>query len=215
MKYDAVIFDLDGLLLDTESLCTIAGQRAFSEAGLEAPETLFHAMIGVDTETCRQMIQDSFGDRADVDQINTTWEHHFSDMLRADIPVKQGAKTLLSYLHDQGIPRAIATSSSFSSAQQKVSVAGLNQWVDVVVTVDCVKNAKPAPDPYLEAAARLGVDPSRCLAFEDSDPGATAALSAGMTVVQIPDIVPAGKVPVHFVADTLINGAKLCGLIRA
>ena len=85
--------------------------------------------------------------------------------------------------------------------------------VDAIVAVDCVANAKPAPDPYLHAASLLGMTPARCVAFEDSDPGTRATLAAGMTVVQVPNILPSRVDEVHFVAKNLIDGAKACGLM--
>ncbi len=82
-----------------------------------------------------------------------------------------------------------------------------------MVTVDDVARAKPAPDPFLLAARLLGVDPQRCLAFEDSEPGAEAAFAAGMTVVQVPDIVPASGRFAHLVAPDLMAGARAIGLV--
>ena len=211
--YDAVIFDMDGLLLDTEALATKAGMSAFAKAGLDAPASLFHALIGVDSATCRQLVIDLFGDQVDMEAVNDEWDRHFFELIQSDIPMKPGVETLMTALDKAGIPYAIATSSDRHSAQHKAKVTGLGKRVQHIVSADCVANRKPAPDPYLKAAALLGVPPEKCLAFEDSDPGATAALAAGMTVVQVPDITPAGKVPVHFVADTLLNGAKMAGIM--
>ncbi len=83
-----------------------------------------------------------------------------------------------------------------------------------VVGYDAVARAKPAPDVFLEAADRLKVAPTRCVAFEDSDTGVAAALEAGMTVVQVPDMVPARSTRAHHLAPSLLDGARACGLIR-
>jgi len=213
--YDAVIFDMDGLLLDTEALIIQAGKTAFTSVGVEAPVDFFHWCVGVDTATCRAKARELFGQDLDIDHVERVMDDEWERLTSTHIPFKLGAERVLDYLAGMSIPRAIATSSSLESAKRKMRVARLERWVETVVSVDCVSNAKPAPDPYLHAAKLLGFEPNRCLAFEDSDTGARAALAAGMTVVQVPDINPAGKVPVHFVAKTLEEGARISGLMTA
>lgn len=213
--FDAVIFDMDGLLLDTEIIATKAGQIAFKAAGIDAPVSFFHEMVGVDSQNCRKLASARFGDSLDMDLVDRIWDRTFDELTSVRIPFKPHVEEVMEWLSGQAFPRAIATSSGYDSAHRKVQIAGLDRWVEIIVSRDCVPNPKPAPDPYLEAAKRLNVAPSRCVVFEDSDPGARAALAAGMTVVQVPDIIPAGTVPVHHVAESLISGAKACGLMPA
>jgi beta-phosphoglucomutase-like phosphatase (HAD superfamily) len=108
---------------------------------------------------------------------------------------------------------ALATSSRGEPAREKLEGADLLRHFRTVVTFDDVAAPKPAPDAYLLAAERLGVDPRRCLAFEDSETGARAAHAAGMTVVQVPDLHPTKGAHAHHVAPSLLEGAALAGLI--
>jgi HAD superfamily hydrolase (TIGR01509 family) len=111
------------------------------------------------------------------------------------------------------LPLAIVTSSRRASAAQKLALAGIAGHFTRVVVLEDVTTPKPAPEAYLLAAARLGVAPDRCLAFEDSEPGAEAAYRAGCTVVQVPDILPSQGRWAHHLAPDLLTGARLAGLI--
>ena len=213
--FDAVIFDMDGLLLDTEIIATKAGQIAFKAAGIDAPVSFFHEMVGVDSQNCRKLARSRYGDSLDMDLVDQVWDRTFDELTSKHIPFMPYVEDVMDWLVAAGIPRAIATSSTYDSAHRKVKIAGLDRWVETIVSCDCVQNPKPAPDPYLEAAKRLNVPPSRCAAFEDSDPGARAALAAGMTVIQVPDIIPAGAVNVHHTAGNLLEGLKVSGLMTA
>ena len=118
-------------------------------------------------------------------------------------------------LREMGMPFAIATSSTRDQAREKLAAARLTDSFDIVVTRSDVPDPKPAPDVYLLAAKRLGIDPTRCLAFEDSDIGARAARAAGMTVVQVPDMTPLSGDHADLMAEDLIAGARGIGLLAA
>jgi beta-phosphoglucomutase-like phosphatase (HAD superfamily) len=112
-----------------------------------------------------------------------------------------------------GLPKALATSSTRRQADTKLALTGLGTHFAHVVTFDDVSDPKPHPEPYLLAARLLGVDAARCVAFEDSETGARSAHAAGMTVVQIPDIVPASGDFAHHIAPDLMTAARKLGLI--
>jgi HAD superfamily hydrolase (TIGR01509 family) len=207
--YDAILFDLDGTLVDTESIALTTAIEAFSAHGIAVGRAFLEGLVGKDDATGYRLMRAAFPE-ADLEAINQTHRAAFARETAQSLPLKPGAAALLRTLRQ---PRAIVTSSRRDSAARKLAVAGLAGQFAEVVTFDDVRAPKPAPDPYLLAAARLGVDPARCLVFEDSEPGAEAAHRAGCRVVQVPDIVPASGRWAHHLAADLLSGARLAGLI--
>lgn len=212
--FDAVIFDLDGLLIDTESISLSAGPEACRALGFEVSPAFFETLVGIDDVTGFTMLSAHVGAPIDRDAINAEWDAACLRHFQKGIPLKPGVSDLLDHLDQRGTPRAIATSSTRPRATLKLSMSGLAARFTTVVSVDCIVNPKPAPDPYLHAAHLLGVDPRRCVAFDDSDTGVRSAHAAGMTVVQVPDIKPSSENLAHFTAQSLLDGARASGLLK-
>jgi HAD superfamily hydrolase (TIGR01509 family) len=187
---EAAIFDMDGLLIDTEAVYIEAYHAAAQAIGTKMPLELCHAMIGMPTRECEAMIQHHFGPAFSVEQFQARFNEHARLMLDADVPVKPGAVELLVWLGERGLPLAIATSSRATTVQRHLGRAGLLGHFKAITTRHDVERGKPHPDVYLEAARRLGVAPERCIAFEDSNVGLTAAHAAGTMAIMVPDIVP-------------------------
>lgn len=206
---DAILFDLDGTLIDTESVAMVAGRAAFAALGHPVQDAFLHGLVGVDLPTAGGMIQSAYP-QIDLGLLNTHWRDGFESAIAVDLPMKRGAKALLEMSLR---PMAIVTSSGRDAAHQKLRMVQIDHHFDHVITVDDVMMAKPAPEPYLLAAQRLGVDPARCLVFEDSETGAEAAHRAGCIVVQVPDLVPSQGRWAHHLADDLLAGARHYGLI--
>ncbi|NJM83731.1 MAG: HAD family phosphatase [Tabrizicola sp.] len=206
--YDALLFDLDGTLVDTESIALAAGMRAFAAHGHPVSETFMHGLVGKDEPTAGRLIRAAFPE-ADMDRINHHWRAGFDAGVEAGLTLKAGAERLLA---DTDLRRAIVTSTGRHGAHRKLAIAGIAQSFDHVVTLDDVVSPKPAPDPYLLAASLLGLPPGRCLVFEDSETGAEAAYRAGCIVVQVPDVVPSEGRWAHFLAPDLLAGARMAGL---
>lgn len=207
--YDAVVFDLDGTLIDSESLTQAAGIETFRAFGLEVEPEFLHSLIGVDDQTSATVIQARFPG-LDLAAYGAAWRATVSRHWSGGVPLKPGTLELLTAIRK---PKALVTSSTRWQAEQKLGLTGLGVHFDHVVTFDDVTAPKPDPEPYLRAARLLGVAPARCLAFEDSETGARSAHAAGMTVVQIPDILPASGDFAHHVAEDLLAGARAAGLI--
>ncbi len=211
-RYHAAIFDLDGLLLDTERMALQASHEALNGLGFTAETGFFESFVGKDDQTVAQLVAARFGPSFGQEAFNTRWSAHFAALLEAGIPLRPFVIDMLDAVADLGLPCAIATSSRLASAERKLAITGLRPRFAALVSCDCVARPKPAPDPYLLAARRLGVDPTACIAFEDSDTGAAAAMAAGMTVVQVPDMVPSAGRNAHHLAPDLLTGGRMAGL---
>ena len=185
----AVLFDMDGLLIDTEAVYIEALQAAAAAMGLEMPLGFCHSMIGIPGPVCDGMIRDFYGLGFELDTFSDHFDAHARRIFEAGVPIKAGAVELLDFLVAHGLPLGIATSSSQATVARHLGRAGLIDYFKAIATRDDVAHGKPHPDVYLEAARRLGVPPGNCIAFEDSNTGLTAAHAAGTMAVMVPDIV--------------------------
>jgi HAD superfamily hydrolase (TIGR01509 family) len=184
-----VVFDMDGLLFDTERLYQKALGTATAEVGCEMHDDVFHSLIGTPWALSRQLLFTRYGDAYPVDVLADVWIRHFRVLADTELPLKAGALELLALLDELGLPRAIATSSSHKTVDHHLGAHGLAPRFHHVVASGDYANGKPAPDPYLLAAERLNVAPRDCLALEDSMNGIRSASAAGMMAIMVPDIL--------------------------
>lgn len=211
-RFAAVVFDLDGLLLDTERVAIQSGMAGMAALGHPVPESVLHDLVGVDDREGHRRICAWLGVDLDYAETSAALVRAFREKLEQGVPLRPGVHAMLDALDALNLPRAVATNSKTESANWKIAKAGLAGRFDAIVGVDQAGAAKPAPDVYLEAARQLGLEPAECLAFEDSDLGVRAALAAGMTVVQVPDMVPSAEGRAHFTAPDLQGAMALVGL---
>lgn len=184
----AVLFDMDGLMLDSERAINACMAQAARELGHDVPDTVWLRMVGGGDGLCRRLLAEHVGDEAGVALLAHA-ERLYDAVADAGIEHRPGVVTLLDWLVARDVPRAVATSTRRPLAMRKLAAAGLLPYFDAVCTSSDVANPKPAPDVYLLAASSLGIEPARCLVLEDSPTGVRAALAAGMTPVQVPDLL--------------------------
>lgn len=189
----AVVFDMDGLLLDTERLSRRAWLAGGRDLGVELPMTALTSIIGRRRPEVEAEFRAAMGESFAVDALYERHAVHYHALL-AETPAaalrKPGLDALLHWLDAHAVPRAIATSTLAAGAAHKLALAELTSRFPVVVTGEQVARSKPAPDIFLEAARRLDLDPTVCVAFEDSDLGLEAAMAAGMLAIAVPDLKP-------------------------
>ncbi len=207
--YDALLFDLDGTLIDTESIALTTGIAAFAAHGVAVDAGFMHGLVGKDEPTATAIVRARFP-QADLAAIHGHWRKGFEAGVETGLMLKPGVEAVLAATTT--LPRAIVTSTGRAGAHRKLGLAGIAAHFAEVITLDDVARPKPAPEPYLLAAERLGLPPARCLVFEDSETGAEAAHRAGCVVVQVPDVVPSEGRWAHHLAADLVAGARAAGL---
>ena len=211
----AVIFDMDGLLLDTETLSFESFIATAARYDLVVGIDDYRDMIGLNAATGIDILRSMLPTNMDAVAFKNEWLDVYRQLLLDDVPVKAGAHAFLASLHQIDMPRAVATSSSGQKARAILQKTGLMHYIQHVTGGDEVPAGKPAPDVYLDAARKLGIDAADCLALEDSNNGTTAALAAGMTVIQIPDLAPSNRSPNppdFQICTSLAEAASLIGL---
>ncbi|WP_448135205.1 HAD family hydrolase [Stenotrophomonas rhizophila] len=185
---DAVIFDMDGLMIDSERVSIACWTQAAHELALPLANDFWLRFVGLGDRDCERLLLQHI-DAGQVAALFARCHDLYEARTQEGLPLRPGILDLLQLLHDHGIARAVATSTRQPRASRKLAAAGLLPFFEVVVTSSDVAHPKPAPDIYLLAAQKLGKDPARCLALEDSPAGIRAAVGAGMTAIQVPDLV--------------------------
>ena len=187
----AVLFDMDGLMFDTETLAFRAWSRALAEHGLEMRTSDYSRLIGRNMADARLILLDAYGPDTPVDALDAArFRYSSAEVAERGVPLKPGLVALLDALDALGIPRAMATSTGRERATALLERAGLAGRFHAIVCGDDITRGKPAPDIFLVAARRLDAPATSCLVLEDSEPGVRAAHAARMKTVLVPDLAP-------------------------
>lgn len=185
----AVVFDMDGLLVDTEVIFREAIMSSSADAGHDMPLSVFLSMIGTNDEGSRRILRDHFGESFEVEPFWAATLKRFYALAEGGIALKTGVVEILDAVDRLGIARAVATSSAHKNVVHSLGPHGIIDRFDTIVAKGDYARGKPAPDPFLKAAKRLGVAPEDCLALEDSHNGVRAAAAAGMMTIMVPDML--------------------------
>lgn len=185
----AVVFDMDGLIFDTETIYRDAMVATAIRLGFEMSDSLFLSMVGLPADASRELLINHYGKDFSVDTFWTEAAQDFQRLTECRTYLKTGVIELLHALEATGLRCAIATSSSHSSVQRHLAAHDIANRFHFVVAQGDYRLGKPNPDPFLRAAAMLQTAPEHCLALEDSYNGVRAAAAAGMMTVMVPDLI--------------------------
>jgi HAD superfamily hydrolase (TIGR01509 family) len=203
---DAVVFDNDGLLLDTESVWTRAEEDLFERRGIEFTAEHKRDLVGTSAEvaggTLERHLKEPGGAVELIEELNELVVAELEHGVEAMV----GARELLHQLKQRGTPIGLVSNSPLRFVRRSLEIVGFDDRFDIVLSAHEVAAPKPAPDPYLEACRRLGVEagPS-VVALEDSPTGVAAARAAGLTVIGVPSLAGIELVEAHEIAESLLD----------
>lgn len=188
---NAVIFDMDGVIFDSERLVLECWEKIGTKYHLEGMREAFLPCIGTNSVKTREIVLQHYGDDFPYEEFrreSSLLYHGIVD--QGGLPVKTGVRELLSYLEENDIPIAVASSTRLEVVRQELKQAGLYECFSVVMGGDQLKRSKPEPDIYLMTCEKLGARPICTYAIEDSYNGIRSAYSAGMKPIMVPDMLP-------------------------
>ncbi len=213
MEIKAVVFDMDGLLMDSEWMGIEAIHVCGLLQGVDIPDAISKQCIGITSQASGALLNRHYPALDARKLFQDFAEYMHGKAAKGEIPLKKGARALLQYLQEQGIPAAVASSSRLETIQLYMNSVELTAFFQVLLSAAGMPS-KPAPDVFLLAAEKLGVPPEACLVLEDSYNGVKAGRAAGMQVCMVPDVLPYVDELEPFVDHVLPDLEKVMELIR-
>src|SRR3954451_22630402 len=202
----AVVFDNDGLLLDTESVWTRAEEDLFERRGMEFTPADKRELVGTSAEIAGGVLERRLGEPGRAAELIEELNVLVVAELEHGVEAMIGARELLERLRERGTPIGLVSNSPLRFVQRSIEIVGFEAHFDVILSAHEVAAPKPAPDPYLEACRRLGGEPGPAVvAFEDPPPGVPAARAAGLTVIGIPSVEGVLLDEAHHLAESLLD----------
>lgn len=189
-----IVFDMDGVLFDTELICMKAWVAVAEKNELSGMEEIFPKCIGGNADYSRRIVLEAYGEDFDYADFRRQASDEFWNYIKINgLPVKSGAEEILRWLRENGWTIGLASSTKKSSVLSLLEQAGLRDFFAAVVTGDMVEHSKPDPEIYLLACRELSAEPSRTYAVEDSPNGVRSACGAGLRTLMVPDMIPADE----------------------
>lgn len=205
----SVIFDLDGTLIDSEPNYYEAGRRLLAGHGVPGFTWEQHTrFIGIGTRETLETLRREYSLDAPLEELLAGKNRLYLELARTSTEVFPQMRKLVETLHAQGVPMAVASGSSRAAIGAVLAATELAALIPVTVSAEEVGQGKPAPDVFLEAARRLGADPSECVVLEDAPPGAEAARRAGMRCVAVPYVRGSERDPGFSAAGLMFEGGQ-------
>ena len=190
--FDAVIFDMDGVIFDSERATLLCWLELSKEKHFENIYEVFLKCTGTTMERTKQIVLEAYGDDFPYDEYASLASKMYHEKYDGGkLPVKKGVKDILGFLKDNNKKIALASSSRKATVEMELRDAGLLSYFDEIVTGDMVKRSKPEPDIFLKACEAVGVKPSRAYAIEDSFNGIRSAFRGGLKPIMVPDLIEA------------------------
>lgn len=186
----AVIFDMDGLMIDSERIGDIYSKKACKLLGYEYTSELLKKEIGMTSTNIKKLFSDYFGKDFNYDKFIKIRDKYMDKYLKENgIPVKPGLYELLNFLKNKGYKTAVATSTQRERAESYLKSIKVTEYFDKIICGDMIEKSKPDPEIYLKAVSELNVKPEECFVLEDSPNGITSAFRAGIKTIMVPDMI--------------------------
>ena len=187
---NTVVFDMDGVLFDTERLCQDSWLAVAEENGLPGMKEIFPQCIGLNANDSRRIVMNAYGEDFDYEGFREQASVWFWNYIEKNgLPMKPGVRELLDWLKENGWTVGLASSTRRSPVLNHLEQARIRDYFSTVITGDMVEHSKPQPDIYLMACRELGANPKEAYAIEDSPNGIRSAHAAGMSPLMVPDMI--------------------------
>jgi len=189
INIELIIFDMDGLMFDTEKLAYISWKKAAAEYGYEIDEELFNKTIGANRTRTKEIFLIHFGDNFPFERVMEERIRIAEEIIKVSgVGIKNGLYELLTYLDTIAVKKAVATSTSRQRAESLLKMANIGEYFDYILCGDEIEKSKPDPEIFLKVAHRLNCPSEKSLVLEDSEAGIAAAYKAGMLPIMVPDM---------------------------
>ena len=213
MKYKAILFDMDGVLIESEFLMRATAIQSLADYGVQAKHEDFLEFTGMDEDRFVGGVAEKYGLKYEFAMKERAYDY-YGQRVKAEAHIPEGVKEMLEQLHSQGIILAVCSAADLRKVKYNIQAIGVDESLfTALVTGSDVARKKPFPDIYLEGARRVGIDPKDCLVVEDAVSGIQAAHAAGMDAVGIPSTFTPDELKEKAAPEYILNQTKeLVGL---